>query len=173
MKIQKLTDILETLHLMLPGGPKEISKEVVIAWGRVLATSGMTDEEIMTAFDRFVPIAERFPRPVDILTMHQQGSTGSDTSALIEGAMRKWGYNNPEEAREYMGELGWAVVQRCGGWDAACSIESESMLMSTRKMWREVATSIAKNPNFRPQQDALPSDVEQKAVLVALSGGKI
>jgi len=36
-------------------------------------------------------------------------------------AINRFGYPNPTEAKEFIGELGWLVVKDYGGWDSLCA----------------------------------------------------
>lgn len=38
----------------------------------------------------------------------------------IRSAIGKYGWPNPNDARAYIGELGWKVVERAGGWNYIC-----------------------------------------------------
>lgn len=41
-------------------------------------------------------------------------------AARITGAVRKFGYANPADARKFIGEHGWYLVQQKGGWTFIC-----------------------------------------------------
>lgn len=44
----------------------------------------------------------------------------AETAARILGAVPKYGYTNPSDARAFIGEEGWQAVQRQGGWMFLC-----------------------------------------------------
>lgn len=44
----------------------------------------------------------------------------NETASLVRSAVSKFGYPNPQDARAYIGELGWAIVERNGGWSYIC-----------------------------------------------------
>lgn len=43
-----------------------------------------------------------------------------EIAARIEGAIVKFGWSNSDLAREFIGDVGWEVVQRYGGWSHVC-----------------------------------------------------
>ncbi|WP_289460478.1 hypothetical protein, partial [Klebsiella pneumoniae] len=43
-----------------------------------------------------------------------------EVSGRIREAISKFGYANQQDAREYIGSLGWKVVERFGGWIYLC-----------------------------------------------------
>lgn len=45
---------------------------------------------------------------------------GRIAAANILAAISKFGHTNKAEAREYIGELGWRVVESFGGWAVTC-----------------------------------------------------
>lgn len=44
----------------------------------------------------------------------------SEIAGRVTAAVPKFGWANPTEAREYVGELGWSVVEDRGGWAYLC-----------------------------------------------------
>lgn len=47
-------------------------------------------------------------------------SAAREIASRIVGAISKCGWSNPTGAREYMGEIGWEIVRRFGGWQYIC-----------------------------------------------------
>ena len=43
-----------------------------------------------------------------------------ETALRIQEAVTKFGWPNPTKAQEFIGEAGWAVVERFGGWSYLC-----------------------------------------------------
>lgn len=82
-----------------------------------------------------------FPKPGII----RQAILGNDRDEAIEAsnriveAMAKFGWNNPDRAREFVGELGWRVVEREGGWRALCERTENDDLPALKAQWRELA----------------------------------
>lgn len=55
-----------------------------------------------------------------IIPSFSEESIGRDTSAKIIAAIPRYGYNNAIEARSFIGEFGWNIVKRLGGWSFLC-----------------------------------------------------
>ncbi len=70
------------------------------------------------------PKHTRFPLPAALraIAIPEDDPEGAarEAAARIIGAVEKNGWPNPDRARAYIGELGWAVVQRLGGWPSIC-----------------------------------------------------
>lgn len=47
-------------------------------------------------------------------------SLAIDAASRVVGAVSKFGWAQGRSAREYIGELGWLAVERCGGWSYVC-----------------------------------------------------
>lgn len=65
-----------------------------------------------------------FPLPAQIRAMINPevdaDAAAKEIAARIAGAIVKFGYNNSSEAKFYIGDIGWSVVQRFGGWTYLC-----------------------------------------------------
>lgn len=89
------------------------------------------------------PQIARFPLPAAI----RQEIVGSARDEALEAAsrivqaMEKYGYTNPEKARAFIGELGWRVVEREGGWQSLCQRTSSDDLPILKAQWRELAAA--------------------------------
>ncbi len=75
---------------------------------------------------------------------------GQDIATRIEKAIGMFGYTQPGRAEQYIGEMGWLVVQQCGGWGyIAGSANSDGIpikeLPMARKQWREMGAIVSKN----------------------------
>ncbi len=44
----------------------------------------------------------------------------NEVASRVRSAIPMFGWPNPQEARAYIGELGWAIVERNGGWQYLC-----------------------------------------------------
>lgn len=53
------------------------------------------------------------------------------------GAIRKFGYTKPDKAKEYIGELGWRLIERRGGWQSHCTETRESDIPILTAQFRE------------------------------------
>lgn len=102
--------------------------------------------EVAQAFKRIrrEELFEFLPLPAKIRSMIL-GSTKDlalDASNLIVEAMSRFGYTNPESARAFIGELGWKVVQREGGWQSLCERTTNDDLPILKAQWRELAGAL-------------------------------
>lgn len=65
-----------------------------------------------------------FPLPAQIIEI--MSPQASDEAQAIESvnriilAITKFGYPNPDEAKEFIGDMGWLVVRDYGGWESLC-----------------------------------------------------
>lgn len=67
----------------------------------------------------------------------------NEVAGRIIQSVSKFGWSSPEQARQYIGELGWSVVQRFGGWGYLCEGLGMSIdVSSTRAQMRDSALSI-------------------------------
>jgi hypothetical protein len=57
------------------------------------------------------------------------------------GAIRKFGYTKPQQAKEYIGELGWRLIERRGGWFSHCQNTMESDIPILTAQFRDSLTS--------------------------------
>jgi hypothetical protein len=66
----------------------------------------------------------KFPLPSQL----REIAKGNDEDFALEASLKiiksvsRYGYPNPTEARAFIGELGWSVVQAYGGWTTVCQI---------------------------------------------------
>lgn len=85
-------------------------------------------EECIRAYGAYRrnPKNTKFPLPSvirEIVAPEESISTeakASEIAARICGAVPKFGWCNGSEAREYIGPIGWDIVQRQGGWPYIC-----------------------------------------------------
>lgn len=102
-------------------------------------------EEIKAALSqlRRDPKVTRFPLPAVIASAIRPPQTADDAAkeaaARIMAAVPKFGWPNQAAAREYIGELGWQVVQMQGGWPYLCETLKPSMIPTLQAQFRELA----------------------------------
>ena len=70
------------------------------------------------------PKNKTLPLPAQIREIIQpeidSDSLAKEIASRITGAISKFGWSNSGSAREFIGEDGWAVVERSGGWMYLC-----------------------------------------------------
>lgn len=150
--------------------PKEINRDLCLIWLNVL--DDFTDQEINEAFVRASAELTEWPPPAAIIRFCRgidktDEEIGQEVSSRIEGAITRFGYSNPERAKEFIGNIGWEVVRQCGGWSRLCEIEYDC-LPSTRKQWRDIGAIVSKNYFFTGKNlpPSLPKPVKRPLDLV-------
>lgn len=74
----------------------------------------------------------------------------------IGEAIGKFGEPWEREARDFLGETAWTVVQRIGGWPNVCSIPTLKDLQIAQTQWRSIAQVVVKERRATTQFPALP-----------------
>lgn len=90
-----------------------------------------------------------FPLPAQIRGIVSPGidpeSAAREVAARITGAITKHGWSNQAKARESIGEVGWAIVERQGGWMHLCqnhgvTIDPSSFQAQAREQAKSLLT---------------------------------
>lgn len=84
------------------------------------------------------------PQPTD-------DSLSREIAAKISSAVTKFGWCNSEEAKNYIGEIGWRVIEKRGGWAHICQNLRTDEIASFDAQNRELAKSAIiahNNPKF-------------------------
>lgn len=118
-----------------------------------------------------------FPLPA-VIREAVQGSARDEAieaSNRIVQAMSRFGWNNPEGARNFIGELGWRVVEREGGWQSLCQRTTNEELPTLKAQWRELAAVTQRRmvsgiDNAAPQ---LPGQDKKQLTHIAGLIGKV
>lgn len=91
------------------------------------------------------PKTTRFPLPAAIRSRIAPTESVEDqareAASRITSAVAKYGWTNPERAKEFIGEVGWYVVDRMGGWQNVCQTLCAENMPSLQAQWRELAAS--------------------------------
>lgn len=99
-----------------------------------------------------------------------------DASAKAIGAVSKFGWANPERAKEYMGDLAWRAVDRIGGWTTFCNTLSSENATTMQAQLRDLCSSIVAMDKAGvpdPDQFRLSQSEESKAGLVGQLVGEL
>lgn len=62
-----------------------------------------------------------------------------EAASRIIHAVSRIGPYRPQDARVLIGELGWLVVEREGGWTRICESLTDDNLTTMRAQWRQIA----------------------------------
>lgn len=105
---------------------RDLLPEVVAMMANDLARSGLSFTEISDGYEKFRSTDKtlRFPVPAQIIAIARpqadNDSLAQEAAARVIQAIGNFGWTNPEEARAFVGELGWRAVTRFGGWQYIC-----------------------------------------------------
>ncbi len=70
------------------------------------------------------PKSKTFPLPAQIREMItptiNHDAKAREIAGRIQHAITRFGYSNAQEAQNYIGEVGWSVIQSSGGWSYLC-----------------------------------------------------
>jgi hypothetical protein len=124
---------------MTPDERKEIARVIAataVYYGRQMSQDVLSmmldDLEDLKAFEvkraygeyRRNPKNRQMPLPAQIREMLEPqidpDSAAREIAARITAAIPKFGWCNGADARVYMGEVGWSVIERQGGWSYVC-----------------------------------------------------
>lgn len=93
-----------------------------------------------------------FPTPFELgeiceRILGKSEGSAEEISGRILKSVSKFGRINSEAAREYMGEVGWEVVQLSGGWSTICSmkVDQTNFFLS---QWKKTAENLLSNLEF-------------------------
>lgn len=145
---------------MTPEERREVQKALVVTaeiYGRVLsagAVSLMADalmdldgRSVLAAIRQYVAStnSKTFPLPGQIRDLVKPTVRTEDQVNIAIGRIRqalaKFGSYDPEGAKAFVGELGWAIVVRDGGWVNMCKLETSEMPIVTSQ-WRKIGESV-------------------------------
>lgn len=131
-------------------------------------------EELARAvkFLRRDPSNKFFPRPSAIreIVFGNAKDEALEASNRIVEAMSRFGHTNPERAKEFIGELGWRVVEREGGWINLCrTVQSYDMLPAFKAQWRELARATSLRVSSGRDLEPPKLKLESKNQLVRLA----
>lgn len=108
------------------------------------------------------PANEFFPKPAKLISMvlptENLEADARDAAGRMVAAVSKFGPYQNAKAREYIGPLGWTVVDRQGGWEEVCSKLTYDNMGQMQAQWREHAIAIGRRAKFGlvDQAPALP-----------------
>lgn len=81
--------------------------------------------KVKLAMDQWGESERRFPLPSDIIRIIDPKFSSHDAGVLmasqILSSISRFGWNNPEQAKAYLGDQAWGVVKALGGWVDLCS----------------------------------------------------
>lgn len=121
-----------------------LTPEVLALYDRNLSALGY--DRVVAALDEVITrrrSRDSFPSIRDIREIIQPDadpeSEALEAVGRIVHAISRVGPYRTKEAREYIGELGWAVVQRDGGWEQVCNVLTDENIGTMKAQWRQMA----------------------------------
>jgi hypothetical protein len=94
------------------------------------------------------PKTTRMPLPAVIRDRLQPADTlesnARESASRIATAVSRIGPYRTAEAKAYIGELGWEVVKRQGGWEETCAALTYDNATTLQAQWRELAISLGR-----------------------------
>lgn len=112
--------------------------------------SDLDEQSCLNAYHlwRRNPVNKTFPLPAQIRELVNPTLLDIDeareAASKICAAVTKYGYVGAKSAREYIGDLGWRVVDRHGGWVAVCENMTSHNLPILQAQFRELALTQKK-----------------------------
>lgn len=74
---------------------------------------------------KFFPLPAQIREIIEPEVSHD--AIANESVARIVESITRFGYMRGTEARVYIGDIGWAVVRRFGGWDQVCRHHGEEL----------------------------------------------
>lgn len=122
---------------------KNLSDTTAIIFLNLL--SKFSEDEVINALNLCMSELKYFPTISDIVNRISppvnEDSEAREAAARICEAIAKYGWTQPEKARLHVGEIGWYVVEREGGWQRICENTFSDNLPILKSQWRELAKS--------------------------------
>lgn len=143
----------QILNLSIFYGKYDLTKEQISTYISVLENHFKKEYDIFAlALDSYSKDSKNkfFPAPAN-LTQYINPETSPDAQAneiasKIRQAISEIGYVSPTRAHLFIGDIGWQVVQRSGGWQYLCENHGASLSPLTfYAQSRDTAKSIIEN----------------------------
>lgn len=104
----------------------DLNRHVISMYIEDLIASGLSFDEAAKGYSlyRRNPKNRVFPIPAQVVEAIRPGvdddHIARETAARINEAVAKFGWARGEDAKGYIGELGWRAIRANGGWQAVC-----------------------------------------------------
>jgi len=140
--------ILQLLALLSEQSPQPATRTRILFTIEQLTAHPIA--KILPALKRLAIHSRTFPTVGEILAemgirKETEVQNPAEDAVAIAGristAISKFGAWGPRDARQYIGEVGWEVVNMSCGWDQVCKVSDDELGMMTAQ-WREKAKAI-------------------------------
>jgi len=102
---------------------------------------------------------EKFPLPAKLIALarpvQSSEDVGREVSSAIFAALHADGHSNPQRARGRMGELGWEIITRMGGWANFCAEVTNENQTTYRAQVRELAATMHRRRDSEAKRSEL------------------
>lgn len=143
-----MNQILEAIVLTAAYYGRDISPDVLRMYADDL--SDLRPESVIEAYTvyRRNPKNRTMPLPAQIREIIEpqvdDDTLAREAASRIVAAVPKFGYMQGQAAKSYVGELGWRVVDRYGGWQTVCRNLGDTLDVGTfQAQAREIARAQA------------------------------
>jgi hypothetical protein len=168
----KRADFVQMLAVLAQSCEFELTEPLIAIYDQALEKNGY--DKVCLAIKSIV-INRRTRDPFPSIREIQEIVTPSletkdqanDAAARIIAAVSKYGRPNMDQAKEYVGEVGWRCIEMSGGWGNLCqqlTLQNSSIMMA---QFRELASTVIKKAQLGllDQAPALPSGPDRPKAL--------
>lgn len=125
-------------------------------------------ENLISRIDGFILNKGFFPGINDILNSINDDDFASEEAMRIIGAISKFGYNNVDRAKAYLGERSWEVIKEIGGWEVFCETVTTDNIPSYRAQLRDSIKSKVKKSVYIPDNLQLSEPLKKALNLIGI-----
>lgn len=176
MTHEQLRNLKAMLITMSAYYQHRLDDTVVIMYADDLKDLEFSDVVQALARYRKDPRHRKMPLPAEVRGLIETPLSDEDqareAAARIVQAMSKYGYTNPDRAREFIGSVGWLIVEREGGWTSLCQRTTDDQLPVLKAQWRELARGLITRARLGQLETppALPTNSSDMGSKTALDG---
>lgn len=110
--------------------------------------SDLPQAEVLCVLSKWLESEKQFPMPADVRQKIAPKIDGSDEVQeavnRVIAAVSKFGYTNSENAKAFIGSLGWQIVTGTGGWKNLCENLTNENLQIHRAQLRDYGVTVYK-----------------------------
>lgn len=140
---------------------KELNEIALRAYSEAL--SDLPAQDVLAALKQWLRTGKGFPYPADIrekiMPEINPQDDAEDIANTVITSVTRHGYTNPQLAEAAIGELGWVVVTRMGGWKHLCETLTPQNESTFRAQIRNYAETV--------RRKAVRGELDVKAALPA------
>jgi hypothetical protein len=135
-----------------------LSKQTLISL--VNSLDDLIFQDLYKTMQDWLKNGTHFPLPAHIRqkinpTINERDDSIDAVNRIIS-AVSKFGRNNNDRAREWIGELGWETCKRFGGWEILCEVLNFDNEGTIRAQLRELAQVVLKK-SIRGELETRPT----------------